>query len=287
MSESRPSFRESLSKPRGLDLVWWMVPAALAGIGFGLLRLRSWDYWWHITMGRLFDLWGAIPAANQFLYTMPPEAPSFIQPWLAQWLLFGSHAIGTVYAALVLRNIIAVAVVIWLTRMAVRRAGATVAGSTATMLGLFFVLGLLELRPHLFAVPLFLMALATIDGIERGAWRVWWAPVIFGVLGCLWANVHGSFPLAVILPGLVAVGVALKQVAGWSDDDGTLPGSPGIWLAACLAAGVGTLMNPRTTGVWGYVYDIGTNAEIQQTVSEWWATGLWAPHGLEIGRAHV
>jgi hypothetical protein len=271
-----PRFRNALGEPRDLDLVWWLLPVALTAIGFGLLPLRSWDYWWHITMGRLIHAWDAVPAANHYLYTMYADTPSFIQPWLAEWLLFVAHRIAPVYGGLFIRNLVVVGVVWWLTASGVRRSGSVQAGSLAAVFGLFFLAGLAELRPHLFALPLFAGAIAMIDARRRQSMHAGWVLPIFGLLGCAWANLHGSFPLAVVIPLLVAAGGLIERVVR----DKSTPLSPWIWVGASGTAAIGTLVNPRTSAVWGYVVDVANNPEAQQTVSEWWPTYAWAPHGL-------
>lgn len=269
MSDEQPRFRDSLAHPRDLDILWWCLPACFAGIGFGLLPLRSWDYWWHITMGRLVDAWGRIPATNQFLYTMQPDAPSFIQPWLSEWILFASHKLFPVAGGLLVRTVIAVAVVLWLTAAAIRRARSVMPGAVTAVIGLFFLLGLVELRPHLFALPLFAVGLWTIDAVRSDRWSSLVASVIFAGLGIAWANLHGSFPLAVVLPLIAFAGdVVDRQQPLWR------------WLPPAVAASVGTWWNPRGLDVWWYVVDVAGSAEARATVTEWWPTSLWAPHGL-------
>ncbi len=269
MSDEPPRFRDSVGHPRGLDVLWWCLPACLAAIGFGLLPLRSWDYWWHITMGRMVDAWATVPATNKFLYTMQPDAPSFIQPWLSEWVLFASHKIFPVAGGLLIRTVLAVAVISWLTATAIRRARDVVPGAATTVVGLFFLLGLLELRPHLFALPLFALGLWTIDAVRSDRCSSLVGSVIFAGLGVAWANLHGSFPLAVILPLLAFAGdVVDRQESLWR------------WLPPAAAAGAGTLWNPRGLEVWWYVVDVAGSAEARATVTEWWPTALWAPHGL-------
>ena len=86
----------------------------------------------------------------------------------------------------------------------VRAGGSAIASSarTATLivLGAFAVAApALALRPQLFAIVLFAATLLIL--VERAAHprRLWLIPVI----AAAWANLHGSFPLVVVLVGLV------------------------------------------------------------------------------------
>ncbi|HEY7210778.1 MAG TPA: hypothetical protein VH477_10950, partial [Bryobacteraceae bacterium] len=65
-------------------------------------------------------------------------------------------------------------------------------------------------RPHLLSWLLVLLALHLIDRAEQGRTRLlWWIPVLVA----LWANLHGSFPIAIVL--LLAYGGAntLQEIA--------------------------------------------------------------------------
>ena len=70
--------------PYDLKLVWALVPFALLGISLGMMPLRSWDYWWHISFGRVIASTGEMPLFNHFLYTLPADTPSYVQAWLSQ-----------------------------------------------------------------------------------------------------------------------------------------------------------------------------------------------------------
>lgn len=270
------SVREILSRPRRLDLIWLLLPTAVALAGFGLIPLRSWDYWWHISMGRLTNYWGAVPAANHFLYTMPADAPSYDQPWLSQLILYGLHFNGSVYLALVFRNLVATAGVAWLSWMAMRRCKSVVIGSLVTLAALPLLLALIEVRPTLFAWPLFCLLLGLGYAIFEGRRSRWWL-LAFPLVSALWANLHGSFLLATVLCGLFGTAAAARERNRHARFDWTVPAR---WGGATSATALAALANPRTWEIYRYVYGQFTNDVVGTTVTEWLPTTLTNPPGI-------
>lgn len=272
------SLREVVSKPRRLDLIWFLLPTALALAGFGLIPLRTWDYWWHLTMGRLINFWGAVPAANHFLYTIDADAASYDQAWLAQLLLYGVHYQGGVYLALILRNVAAAVGVAWLSWTAMRRSDSIVIGSLTTLAALPFLFTFIEVRPHLAAWPLFCALLWVGYGVYQGRRSSRWL-IAFPVTTIVWANLHGSFPLAAVLAIVFAAGVAIRQyrqtgAINWR--------SAAPWIASAASTAVAPMANPRTWEIYGYVYHHMTDEVVQNTITEWLPTTLSNPPGIGI-----
>jgi hypothetical protein len=265
--------KEVLSKPRRLDVVWLLLPTLLALGGFGLIPMRSWDYWWHITMGRLVNYWGAVPAANHFLYTMPADAPSYDQPWLAQLLLYGMHAKLSIYGALLVRNLMAAAAVVGLSWAAMRRSNSVVVGSLLTLAALPFLFTYIEMRPHLFAWPLFAGLLWVGYGIYDGRRSPWWL-VAFPMAAVPWANLHGSFPLAAVLAGCFG---AAHLWRSRGEEESLSPAMLGGWIAAVVASAVAPLANPRGAEIYGFLADQMTNDVVRSSVTEWLPTFFGTP----------
>ncbi|MFB6375038.1 MAG: hypothetical protein ABEN55_18395 [Bradymonadaceae bacterium] len=267
------SIREILSRPRRLDLIWLMLPTVIALAGFGLVPLRSWDYWWHITMGRLINYCGAVPAANHFLYTMAADAPSYDQPWLSQLILYGLHFNGSVYLPLIVRNVAAAAAVGWLSLVAMRRCQSVVIGSLSV---LPLLLALVEVRPTLFAWPLFCLLLGLGYAIYERRRSHWWL-LAFPPVAALWANLHGSFLLATVVCGILGVAACARERNGHGRFNWAVPARWGGTTAATLSA---AMANPRTWEIYGYVYGQFTNDVVATTVTEWLPTTLTNPPGI-------
>jgi hypothetical protein len=133
----------------------------------------------------------------------------------------------------------------------------------------------LALRPQLFAVVLFATELWILAGRRAHPRRVWLIPL----LAAVWSNLHGSFPLALVLLGLA-----------WLDDLYAPASRPrgGLWIdvprrQSLLRIGVvsviATFVNPFGTGVWSYVATLAGNTTISAQVSEWRPPSPLAPVG--------
>lgn len=268
----------ALTPPFTLDLVWLVVPFALALICFGLLPLRSWDYWWHITMGRLIDQWGAVPAANHFLYTMEADAPSFVQPWLSQWVLFWLHDAGGLQAALLVRNLLAALsfglVGVW----SMKRSGSAMRGAVLTLVGFLIAFQLIAARTHMFVWPLFLL-LVWLGALVRERRASLWLLILFPAIAALWANLHGSFFVVAAIALAYGAAAGVDRYTGEYEFSATRVFAWAATFAASLAA---PLVNPRGSEIYGYVFDLMTNAEIQSTVTEWMPTTFTNPEGIGI-----
>lgn len=229
-------------------------------------------------MGRLVDTWGAVPAANHYLYTLPTDAPSYNQPWLAQLALYVLHAAGGLHAALLLRNLLATAAVVALSYTAMRRSGSVVLGSLSTLAALPFLFAFIELRPHLFAWPLFLGLVWIGYGVYRNDRSAIWL-VAFPAAAALWSNLHGSFPLATVLPLLFGAAAFLR---GRQDREASEPWRWYAWGSAALGAALAPLANPRGAELYGYLYRLTTDGYLRTTVTEWLPTTLSNPAGVGL-----
>lgn len=173
--------------------------AALWGLKLGLEPLHDNSFLTHLAGGRLV-LDGGIPRSDPFSFTAP-GAPWVVQSWLAAGLYALTDRLWDGYGALVLNAVLMVSlalVVVRLTRP------------------------LSSLLPRLALVGVAL-------GVGAGAWAE--RPLLFGLLGigltllvveerridprwllpayALWVNLHGSFPLGLVLLVTLAVGSRL------------------------------------------------------------------------------
>lgn len=263
--------------PIRLDLVWLLLPATLTAIAFGMLPLRSWDYWWHISFGRLFDQWGRIPAANHVLYTMPAEAVSIVQPWLSQWLLYEIHEGIALEAVIILRNVIAAIVFLMVTWTAIRRSESPVTGAVLTALMAVGVShGVLSARTYLLVWPIFATLLVVALGIRAGR-LPWWLVVAWPVVTIPWTNMHGSFLMPAVIAGAFA---AASFVDGLLDRRDDARRGLTIWGLTAVASILATYGNPRGFDIYAYLYNVATNPTIQATVSEWQMTTFTNPPAL-------
>lgn len=291
-----PDIRRLLRPPWSLKLVWLLLPTCLALVAFGLLPLRSWDTWWHMHVGRHVVDTGDLLTTNTFLYTLPADAPSFVQPWLAQTLLYELYELGGLSGLLTLRSLLTAGVLACLTLAAIRRsgsgagsgsasqtAGSVRTGSLLALAGLAFAFPYIAVRTHLFAWPLFVLMLLVGHGIRARRLKPGWA-VVFPITAALWVQLHGSFPLAVMVPGTFAA-AALWELLRAESEPARENRRAGlvIWgLATVATVPAVSLSHPRGLEVWSYVVMLATDPAVPRLVTEWQPTSPTNPMGLGL-----
>lgn len=268
---------DPLRPPYDLRVVWAVVPFALLGMSLAMMPLRSWDYWWHIAFGRMIASTGEMPLYNHFLYTLPAEAPSYVQAWLSQWALFELHEALGLNRVLIMRTLIGAFAWLYMTLWAARRADNVPVGAIAALAGAVFGFFTVASRTHLLAWPLFLFVVPLCFAVRHRRLPLG-ALVALPLLSVLWVNLHGTF----LVPTLVGIAftaaelahlVLGREVAGEAATSKRLMAFGG----ATLAAGLGTLLNPRGHEVFLYLLDLPTNPENLATVTEWFPTTPFFP----------
>jgi hypothetical protein len=162
-----------------------------------------------------------------------------------------------------------------------------------TLLAFIVAAPALALRPQLFAICLFAMTTWILASRREHPRRLWLIPVI----ALAWANLHGSFPLVLVLlalgwleemlrarvPDAAGAGVTTSAAPASSAARGRsaapaargapaarerLLGSTGIALIGAVSA-VATLITPFGIDTWRYVVDLAANPAVSSRVSEW------------------
>ncbi len=248
----------------------WIATACLVPVIVGLLtKMSTTDLAYHLRAGAEI-LHGSIPRFDTYTFSVPGAAWTD-QQWGAQAVM------GTLYRAggwptLLAAQSLLMGGTFALVFLAARQTGAsrrtaallTLAGFLASVAGL-------AMRPQLVALPLFGVLLWVVAGRDRHPARLWLAPVL--TAAC--SNIHGSFPLFILVLGLA-----------WLDDlRRRSPAAPRTLLIAVISLAA-TLLNPFGVTVWTYVIDLSTNPVIRTTISEWEPTTLDSlPGWLTVGSA--
>jgi hypothetical protein len=187
-----------------LPLVFGLLSYA-ATLGWGRRTLSDPDTYWHIAVGRWILAHHAVPHQGIFSYSMP-DAPWVAHEWLSELL------IAIVYdhlgwgGLLVATGLAAAAAVSLLLRLLLRwlePAQAMIATALGWDLAFFHLLA----RPHVFSlVILIFWAGALVKARSEGrAPSPWLLPLVV-----LWANLHASYMLGLVLAGLFAVEAVLE-----------------------------------------------------------------------------
>lgn len=210
----------------------WAFATGLAGLTLWLASwrpLHSAELWWHLTFGRAADAARAVPSANHVTYILDADAPSFLQPWLAQWWLYRVFEAASYEGLLTLRGVVLGMAVTFAVLAATRRSS-----SDKTDVGLpliwapvgAVVVGWGGIGPGMFGAAF--AALTWWTTTLRGAWRLVVIP-----LAAVWVNVDWTF----------ATGALLLWAAAWESRERSAWGA----LVGFMGA---TLISPRHIHVW-------------------------------------
>ena len=254
----------SVARIRALSVREWCYVAifGLALLCFLLVladsMLRDPDTYWHIVVGRQIWERGELPTRDEFSHSHA-GAPWIAKEWLSQVALFGAYELAGWRGIAVL------------TAASIAMAFALLFGFLLRRLKVTFALALVLLvvplaagqfvaRPHIFFFPLLVIWIGgLLNAIEQE--RPPSAAMLLVV--ALWANLHASFPIALVLAALFAAEAAL-----------TAPVGRRRRLAGCwLLFGVGSL---AATGMTPYGFSplvlsivmFGTNDAVQ-FIGEW------------------
>lgn len=184
--------RELFKRPFDLRLFALIMPTAMMASLFALLPLRSWDYWWHLTIGRLIDYWGRIPGANHFSYVLDAEIVVFNQPWAAQWMLFVLHDIGGIELVMFTRTLFVCVALFLITWIGARKTGSLPRAVLAALVAVPVLVFAVDLSPIFFVLPFWAMLIG-VNLFVKARRRHHWLLLLFPLVTALWANLAPLF----------------------------------------------------------------------------------------------
>jgi hypothetical protein len=251
---------------RPIDAAWAAVPWMLPGLVMLLGRMRAIDLAYHVRLGEDMLRTGALIRTDTLSFSAS-GSPWTDQQWLAQILLAFGHRLGG-WAALSAMRAAFVAAAVGLLWCTCRRRGAATPVAAGLAIG-GFVLAYanLGMRPQLLAVPLFAASLwAVVSRKEHPGWLA-----VLPLAALLDANVHGSFPLIVLLGALATAEDVLDRERAWR--------RTAAWTGVALLA---TFLTPFGAGAWAYVVDVATDPQIRAAVTEWAPLRADDPTGILV-----
>jgi hypothetical protein len=211
------------------------------------------DLAYQIRAGEIMLDTGSVLRTDLFTFT------AFGRPWLnQQWgaqVLFASLFRAGSWELIALTRAAVVALSFWLLYRACRSRGAGQRQAAWLCLGglLVSIYGFVP-RPQMFGFLLFAVTLALVADRERHPRRLWLVPAITLV----WANLHGSFPLA-----------PLVLLLAWAEDRSRRAPWARTTLVAAAASIAAAIVNPYGLRVWSYVVELSTNPDIRLGIEEW------------------
>jgi hypothetical protein len=278
-----------------------VVATVLLGVALYLLSampLLHTDFWSHLKYGEWIVSHRTLPTVEPLCPFTDKERPFFDAMWLSQviycgvfrWgeslagppemrrLEGGVEAIRLLHAAV---GVIVLALFAWAVRQG---SGSAAWGAGAVTYGLVMLLPLLVVqRPQTLAFLPFLGTLVLlrpfIGGEKTTSARVVW---LFPLIMVLWANLHGSFVIGLLLAALAVVSDWLQEIwqKRWSLSAWWSQRPLRYWtLSLMISVAAIALLNPYGPQLYLHVLQFGSHPNLQ-TMAEWqpleWT---WGPGG--------
>ena len=241
-----------------LSRVWAVAAIALPLVIVASARMGTVDLTYHLRAGALMLDSGSLIRTDSFTFTAT-GVPWVDQQWLSQVILASVFHIGGWLALAVTRSFLAGAALALVYAACRTRGAAPRRAAWLTLGSASLLLPTLQLRPQLFGVACFAITLWLVAGRRTHPARLWFVvPLVL-----LWANLHGTFFLALGLIGLA-----------WLED--VHAREPDAWrlVITGLAAIVAAMVNPYGVRVWSYVLELSNNPAVRGLVTEWQPTSI-------------
>lgn len=234
------------------------LACALVGFGIGAQKLGDNSFLTHLATGRRMIDEGIV-REDAFTWTSNGESV-VVQSWLAS-LLYGIVDEVAGFAGLRLLMAITAGVLGWLVWRLSERSASIVTRVAIMVPVLVIGLRTWNERPLLLAFVFFAVAMLT---AERGSDARWLA-----VVGFVWVNVHGSWPLGLVLLGARWVGaLAGRERDEPSGDDLRA----GLWLGGGMLAG--GIANPYGPAMLWFPVELLGKQDTLRHISEWQASSF-------------
>ena len=256
---------------RGPTLLWSyaLIAPAMAFILTSLDRSYQTDLWHHLARGREIVQTHSIVSQDVFTYTVP-GTPLVDNNWLTQVAAYGVYKLGGLDLVQTANSALLALTIAGVISIGMKRgASARVAG----LIGVVVVAGLsatMAIRPQTISMVLFVVLLDMLVDAQQNPRRLAFIPLLMA----LWANVHGAFPIGLVLIGCFTLGTcidALRKLRGVTP-------SPSAMISCLLFSACTTLINPYGWRVYQYVRVTSSRATAR-SIQEWLRPDVFSFHG--------
>jgi hypothetical protein len=250
----------------GLDILWVLV--ILSGFLFftSLIPLPPNDFWWHLQTGKLIFVNHSIPTTNIYAWTLPSGQPFFYGAWLAELLFYILFRMGNLELIIFIRTLL-IAIAMCLVAIESRRRSGSwrITALVIALLSLMIANNLI-VRTQMWVWLPFTITYIVLKRYSEGILS-WPLLLLCPASMILWVNVHGSYILGLILPGVFFVGEAIRKLVKQSE---ALNWHHIGWIGCTgLLSGLALLINPRFTSIIVYTINLLTNPPSQQLITDW------------------
>lgn len=220
------------------------------------------DFWHHLARGRAMFHCGSILPYETSSFTIGGSAVRDPN-WLTQLGFYGLYELGGLALVVTVNSLLlalAVGLVTWLAWRELRSSLA----AAGLWLAMFFGLWqLMIVRPQTVSIVFFAALLLTLLNAERRRHWLCLPPLLCG----LWVNLHGAFPIGLILVGCFTASGVWQAWRGRSGVP-SVGRSMAPWLACAAACFVATLANPYGWRIYEYVL-VTSGQATGRGIDEW------------------
>lgn len=220
------------------------------------------DLWWHLRAGEI-TLHSGQPMLTDTLSYTRAGTPWINHSWLAQvGLALAFRAGGYLGLSLVVALLAAVSMAILYQQMS----GPAILRAFVILLATLVAAVVWSPRPQIFSLALLAACGWILDSYRRkGVNRLWLIPPLF----VLWSNLHGGYPLGLMLIGAVLAGEFIdalfktpeNRLAHWQRVKVLL-----LVLAGCI---LGVAVNPNGLSMWKIPFHTVGVGVLQDAIPEW------------------
>ena len=241
----------------------WITAAFTVAITLAFGPISSIDLAYLVRAGQVMFDTGEVLRVDTFTFTAWCD-PWLNQQWGAEIVVGGVFDVMGWLGLAMLRAALTAGVAAFVYTTCQSHGAHRRAAAWLTLLAAVLLLGGFQLRAQLFGLFLFAALRWIVAGRAHHAGRLWWAIPI----SLIWANLHGSFPLAVLV-----------FLFAWLED--RVAGRAGRrTLAVAALSMLATVVTPFGPRVWRYVVDVSADPLIREVVLEWRPPGLTTYTGV-------
>jgi hypothetical protein len=233
------------------------------------------NIWWVLKNGQVLVERGRVGTSDPFTFAPHIGLDVDVQ-WLAQLVYYGAYSTLGLEGVVALTALVVAATFGLLFHIAWRRTGSLAATSVGMLVAVAVAAWNLVPRAQTLALLPFVATFWLLSCAPR---RIWTIMALAG-LEAIWANLHGSFFVGLLLTGLLLAGhaIELTRATGWRSVLDS--GNTRFLLLAFGGQALATLATPNGLELYAYTWRLSTYSIVRQYVGEWAPTSVGQPAGL-------
>ena len=251
-----------------------LLALALPSLSVAAIPLTD-NIWWVLKNGQLLVERGRIESSDPFTFAPHIGLDVDVQ-WLAQLVYYRAYTSFGLEGVVLLTALVVAATFGLLFHIAWRRTGSLAATSVGMLVAVVVAVGNLVPRAQTLALLPFAATFWLLSCAPRRIGTI----LALAALEALWANLHGSFFVGLLLTGVLLAGQALELIQATRWRAFFASKNTRFLLLAFGAQAVATLATPNGLELYAYTVRLSTYSIVRQYVGEWAPTSVGQPAGL-------